>query len=335
MSKNKYKLSQLDLKNINSICVYCWGRIGDAFLRTDNSAARTFNPVTTKYNIVPFSRITKLKLSSIIATAKNIRFLRRYKFDLSIDLYGGGSSPVISYLVAAKIRLAFDHKAILRSSNNLLAPYPQNITHCSKFLGSMLTPLEINLTQIGTDVLYNCDKQSRAQIKHLFTDTNTHFIGVNLGASTLDKAWPIQDTIELLSILHIKTNITPVIFFNPGQEELSETLISSYPHKCISLKGFNFELEAAALEQCDLFITGDTSLMHLATGVKTPVFAFFLKTRPENVLPDLNPFHACMIEDDEKEVINGYRPIKDRISVSVALTEFIQFTKNRLNWKYI
>jgi len=37
-------------------------------------------------------------------------------------------------------------------------------------------------------------------------------------------------------------------------------------------------------------------LMHLGSVVKTPIFAFFLVTRPEPVKPDDWLFHACMNE---------------------------------------
>ncbi len=236
--------------------------------------------------------------------------------------------------MASKFRLAFDHRIKLRISNNLLAPYPHGINHWSQSIGSIIEPLGIKHQQISTDVIYECDEQNRNQVKYMFNTSDTFYIGINLGASTLDKAWPVKNTIELLTNISNRINITPVIFFNPGQEDISEQFLSLYPRKCVSLKDLNFEQEAAALERCDIFITGDTALMHLATGVKTPVFAFFLETRPESVQPKLNPFHACLIEDYEKELIHGFHQVKNKIPVSVAITEFIYFTKNELNWPY-
>jgi ADP-heptose:LPS heptosyltransferase len=353
MSTNKYELSRAKASKIESICVFCWGRLGDVFIRspiinalnkkfpnasitvvTDTEAARAFNPHTTKYNIFPFKRFSKGKINSFLQIIRNIRDLRKHKFDLSIDLYGGGSSPLISYLVASKIRLAFDHRPKLRISNNLLAPYPHGISHWSQSIGSMLTPLGIDHQQISTDVIYDCDNNSRAHVKPLLHVSDTHYVGVNLGAGTLDKAWPVQNIIELLTALSDRINITPVIFFNPGQEDVSEQFLSLYPHQCVSLKGLNFEQEAAALEHCDILITGDTALMHLATGVKTPAFAIFLETRPEPVQPRQNPFHACLIEDYEKELVYGAYQVKNKIPVSVALNEFIHFTESKLDWIY-
>lgn len=353
MTANNYEISQTKIDKIESICVFCWGRLGDVFVRTtiidalnkrfphaaitvvtDPAAARAFNPLTTKYTIFPFRRIGKNKLKSFLRNIHNIKLLRKKKFDLSIDLYGGGSSPLISYLIASKIRLAFDHRIKLRMASNLLAPYPHGIEHWSQSIGSMITPLGIDHKKISTDVIYQCDNQSRAKVDHLFKTPDTYYIGVNLGASTLDKAWPVHDTVDFLTTLSGSTNLTPVIFFNPGQEMLSEQFISLYPHECVSLKGLNFEQEAAALERCDIFITGDTALLHLSTGVKTPVFGFFFDTRPEHVRPAINPFHACMIEDKNRDLINGYYPVKNNIPVDLATDEFIRFTTDRLKWVY-
>ena len=353
MPTNIYELSQAKINKIETICVFCWGRLGDVFIRspiidalnknfpnaaitvvTDTAAARAFNPYTTKYNIFPFKRLSKGKINSFLQNIRNIRDLRKHKFDLSVDLYGGGSSPLISYLVSAMTRLSFDHRVKLRLSSNLLAPYPHGIKHWSQSLGSMLAPLRIDYMSIGTDVIYDCDDKSRKDVAHLFNNTDTYYIGLNLGASTLDKAWPIKNITKLLITLRSKIDITPVVFFNPGQEDLSEEFLHDYPHNCISLRGFDFEHEAAALERCNILITGDTSLMHLATGVKTPVFTLFFTTRPESVQPASNPFHACMIEDKNRDLINGYYPVKNNIPVKLATDEFIRFTTDRLKWDY-
>jgi heptosyltransferase-2 len=346
-------MHQSNISSIKNICVFCWGRLGDVFIRipviealnkkypeakitviTDPVAARAFNPACTDYRIFSFKRSDGFSFKTILKNINDIHLLRKQHFDLSVDLYGGGSSPLISLLVGAKTRLSFDHKPKLKLANNLFAPYPRNIEHWSHCLGSMLSPLGITLDEIGTDTIYQCDNDSRKSIQHLFTNRDTRYIGINLGAGIVDKAWPVKNIVGLLNVISSKINITPAVFFNPGQETLSEEFLSLYTKPCVSLKNLKFEQEAAALEKCDVFITGDTSLMHLATGVKTPVFALFLETRPEAVRPEKNPFFACMIEDTEKELINGYRQVKNNIPAEKATSDFIDFTANKLNWNY-
>ena len=347
------KQPDLDPRKINKICVFCWGRLGDVFIRipiiealkdkypdsnitvvTDPGSARAIGPACTRYEAFPFKRLRKFSLKFVLITIYNIHILRKQNFDLSVDLYGGGSSPFICRLIGARIRLAFDHRPKLRAANNLLAPYPTTNEHWTLAIGSMLTPLGINTSNIKTDTTYYCDETSRIEVASYFTNDKTRYIGINLGASSLDKAWPTDNYVSLLSKISERIDITPVVFFNPGQGDISELFISLYHKPCISLKGRGFELEAAALEKCDILLTADTALMHLATGVKTPVFAFFLQTRPEYVKPAVNPFFACMIEDTGKKPVNGLLPVVNNIPVEKALDDFINFTSGRLQWAY-
>lgn len=347
------KIPDLAPEKIKTICVFSWGRLGDVFIRipliealknhypdsnitvvTDPGSARAISPACTRYSSFPFSRISTFNLKIIISTIHKVYTLRKRKFDLSVDLYGGGSSPVICRLVGSRVRLAFDHRPKLRAANNLLAPYPTKPEHWTLMLGSMLKPLGVDVSSIEVDTTYYCSETAREKVSSNFTSSKTRYIGINLGTSTLDKSWGIENHIELLNILNETIDITPVVFFNPGQEDISEKFISLYPRSCIELKGLAFEHEAAALEKCDILITGDTALMHLATGVKTPVFAFFLQTRPEYVKPAVNPFFACMIEDTGKKPVNGFLPVVNNIPVEKAVDDFINFTSERLRWAY-
>jgi ADP-heptose:LPS heptosyltransferase len=58
-----------------------------------------------------------------------------------------------------------------------------------------------------------------------------------------------------------------------------------------------FDREAAVMELSEAVITGDTSLMHLASGVKRPILALFLATSPDAVAPEDCPFVACHKDD--------------------------------------
>ena len=349
-TKPKFNISNIV---IEKICIFTWGRLGDVFIRipiiealkdkypnaeitvvTDPGSTRAIGPGCTRYRAFLLKRLSGFSLIDIYQTLLKIIRLRKQHFDLSVDLYGGGSSPIICRLINARIRLAFDHTSKLRAANNLLAPYPTKTEQWSITIGSMLTPLGISTDNIKPDTTYYCDDKSRAEIASLFTHEKTKYVGINLGASTLDKAWPVDNFVTLMEFIDKNTDITPVVFFNPGQERLSDKFVSLYKKPCISLKGLNFELEAAALERCDILLTGDTALMHLATGVKTPVFAFFLQTRPEYVRPAINPFYACMIEDTNSEPVNGLLPVIDNIPVEKAINDFIHFTSTSLNWEY-
>lgn len=348
----------LNSENIRTICVYCWGLLGDVFVRVpiiealkkkfpDSRITAVVDSYSHKVidnhpdidDILIYDRKKKPRLKYLINSIKGIIYLRRKKFDLSINLYSGGASALITSLTNARIRIGFSHTQKLRKANNVLVEHPSTCQNATEMLAELLIPLGIRKENVRSGTSYYCLPKYQEKAKNLLNDRNVKYIAVNLGASTPDKIWPVQNIVALLAEIGKDYRIVPVVFENPGQEYLAHEFKSLYKvhGTSIMLTGFKFPEEAAVLEQCDILITGDTGLMHLGSGVKIPLFAFFLVTRPEPVMPEDCPFHACMIED--KEGIDnfgwsecGWSMLCDKIPVEVAVSELRDFVTNELNW---
>jgi len=88
MPTDKYVLSG---RKINNICVFCWGRLGDAFIRTpiidalskrfqqasitivtDPGTARAFNPEACTYTIFPYRRQSSTSPEALLQNIQNI-----------------------------------------------------------------------------------------------------------------------------------------------------------------------------------------------------------------------------------------------------------------------
>jgi len=354
-------IPDLDSKNIKTICVYCWGLLGDVFVRVpviealkqkfpdsritvvvDSYSRKVIDNHPDIDSILIYDRKKKPRFKYLINSIKGILYLRRKKFDLSINLYSGGTSALITRLTNARIRIGFNHTKKLRKANNVLVEHPSICQNATKVLAELLIPLEINKEQVRSGSSYYCLPKYQKKAKILLNDKNVKYIGLNLGASTPDKIWSVQNIVTLLTEIAKDYNIVPVVFENPGQEYLAHEFNSLYKvyGKSIMLTGFKFPEEAAVLEKCDILITGDTGLMHLGSGVKTPLFAFFLVTRPEPVMPEDCPFHACMIES--KDGIDnigwaecGWTMLENNISVEFALNNFRNFVINELGWSEV
>jgi len=358
ISQTNEPLPDLNSKNIRMICVYCWGLLGDVFVRVpviealkkkfpdsritvvvDSYSKKVIDNHPDIDDILIYNRKKKPRLRYLSNSIKSIIYLRRKKFDLSINLYSGGASALITRLTNARIRIGFSHTKKLRKANNVFVEHPSVCQNATKVLAELLIPLGINKEQVRSGTNYYCLPEHQEKAKNLLNDTDVKYIAVNLGASTPDKIWPVQNVVALLAEIGKDYRIVPVVFENPGQEYLAHEFNSLYKAHgtSIMLTGFKFPAEAAVLEQCDVLITGDTGLMHLGSGVKTPLFAFFLVTRPEPVMPEDYPFHACMIEN--KEGIDnfgwsdcGWSMLCDEIPVELAVSEFRHFVTNRLGW---
>ncbi|VAX10272.1 hypothetical protein MNBD_GAMMA25-46 [hydrothermal vent metagenome] len=348
----------LAVEKFDDICVYCWGLLGDVFTRVpiiealrekypDSKITVVVDAYSRKViehhpaidHIIVFDRNKKSLLRYVFKAIKSVLYLRSKKFDLSINLYSGGASAFITRLTNARIRIAFNHTKKLRQANNVLVRHPSICQNATKVLAELLTPLAIKTEQVRIGSSYFCQAKDRSKAKTLLQNEQVKYIAVNLGASTEDKIWPIRNVVALLLELAKRHAIVPVVFENPGQEYLAHEFNALYKAhgRSIQLSGFAFPEEAAVLEQCDLLISADTGLMHLGSAVKTPIFAFFLVTRPEPVTPEDCLFHACMLElEDSNDDFSwgdcGWSMLNKDIPVEFAVTELKKFVENKLGW---
>ncbi len=66
-------------------------------------------------------------------------------------------------------------------------------------------------------------------------------------------------------------NVAVLLFGGPEEEKAHEQILARASLGGVFVaKTANFRQAAALLKSCDLFISGDTSLMHLAAAVKVP-----------------------------------------------------------------
>lgn len=359
---NHYFIKQpapdLTPENIKSVCFYCWGLLGDVFTRVPiieavkkAYPAASITVVVDSYSrkviethpdcdeILVYDRKKKSLLRYLINSFKSLIYLRRKKYDVSINLYSGGASAFITRLTNARIRIGFSHTEKLRRANNILVEHPDICQNATKALAELLIPLGIEKEKVRSGTSYYCTSENKEKAKRLLNDNNVRYVAVNLGASTEDKMWPVQNFVELLMDAAKTYKVVPVVFENPGQEYLAhkfERLYQSHGEYML-LTGFKFREEAAVLEQCDVLVTSDTGLLHLSSGVKTPIFAFFLSTRPEPVKPEDCPFHACMIETEEDGVPFGWDKcgwsmVRSEIPVAYAAAGFNNFVFQELGW---
>ena len=319
---------------VDTICILCWGLIGDVFIRVpviellkknypDAKITCVVDPVGVQVlqnhpdidNVFIFSRNKSNKFSYIKQTIINIFKLRRKKFDLSVNLYSGGSSPLISKLIAAKIRLGFDHSRSLRAANTISAVHPSFCQHWSVALSNILWPLGIDATLIRQGTSFYTSKEAMNDATE--TIKGRKCIAFNLGAGQNDKQWPVASYVELARFIHQEYGLIPLIISNPGMEQLTRSFskIAGVEFEYEILPMMNLDKLGAILKQSIALITGDTSIMHMAFGVKCPTLVLFTYTRPEIVEPEDCLHVSCFIEN--KNTLNSCGKPPGTISMSV------------------
>jgi lipopolysaccharide heptosyltransferase II len=102
------------------------------------------------------------------------------------------------------------------------------------------------------------------------------------GARHATKQWPPEYFIELGRDLVRDTNARIVLLGSPEERELCGRIASAIEGETVNLAGRATMLEAAAaVDTCDLVVTNDSAMAHVAAARKRPVVAIFGSTVQE------------------------------------------------------
>lgn len=98
---------------------------------------------------------------------------------------------------------------------------------------------------------------------------DTPLAAVAPGAAHATKRWPVRYWSELAERLR-GAGLTPVVVGGPGDRGLAQQLGAP-----TAAGEFSLQETGALLARCRVTVSGDTGVMHVATGVGTPVVALF------------------------------------------------------------
>lgn len=310
--------TQLDLDRVNDACILCWGLIGDVLVRVPTIEALKRRYPNARFTVVvdpasrsalanhpdcdelfEYSRRKRPVWKYICGTVANVLALRRRRFDLCVNLYSGGASPRITRLINARIRLGFDHTPALRRANNLRVNHPSLCGNWYKAFGTVLAPLGVPPDSIRAGTSFYCSATARQFANELLGSQKHGLAAFNLGAGSADKRWPVEHFAALALHVWRRHGLTPLVFTNPGMAWLAQEFTGACGTELpvIHAPPLGLDQVAAVMQRCVCVVTGDTSLMHLAFGLKQPTLAIFTHTRPELVFPEDCVNATCFIED--------------------------------------
>lgn len=116
-------------------------------------------------------------------------------------------------------------------------------------------------------------------------------IGLHSGSDKKPKKWPATYFGEVVRRLKNDFGQLRVLSFGAGGEAEDASIAHSYSEHELWVEGvgqWNVRQSLAMLERCDLVISGDTAIMHMAAAVGTKTLALFGPTSPERVAPAHN-----------------------------------------------
>lgn len=226
----------------------------------------------------------------------------RKKYDVTFNVYPSNRKEynIISFMIGAYkrfavqyLRMDFINLGFLNNyriiENDFLHNVEENLNLGRYFLEDNNTlieeddyPLEIYFDEysIQTGLIWLENNQIKKE---------DFVIGFHAGCATLKnhikRRWEPEKFAELGSKLIEKYKSKILLFGGPDEYELNEKINSMMSNQAVIVKTDSLLQTASIMRRCNLFVTNDSALMHIASALKLNVIAIFGPTNTIYVHP--------------------------------------------------
>jgi heptosyltransferase-3 len=298
MFQNKQNLNR---KNYRNILLIQLGDIGDVVLSLPSIRALKEN--FQQANVVVAVREKAQELiqdcpwaTGVIAIDKNSRSfiqeiicqknfflrIRKYHFDLVLDLRTGTRGAILAMLSGARQRVGFyasDGKVWRnRLFTHLYAPETKPGDYVADRYLSLLVAHNITTDNCEPEIDVPLEKQQNADA--IFTKAQIPFdrpvIAIQPFALWQYKEWGLDKYIQLINRLVSEYNVSVIITGSPDESKQADEIIKQCRRNTYNLAGrTSLGTLSAVLKTCSLFIGGDSAGIHIAAAVGTPTVSIF------------------------------------------------------------
>ena len=230
-----------------------------------------------------FDRIEKERFS-LYETISFLRIMRRKRFDLGLDMRGDFRVILLMWLCGIKKRAGYDFaggKFLLTDIVSIDAEKRQDthqIDHNLNLVSSIGGGAGVEGHDRTLRIFYSETDLARAEefLKERGVLKSDFLIAVHLGSGLASKCWPIERFALLIEKLVEKGKTRIVLVGGPEEMPLVEKIGPSPLPKVINAVGkTGVKQLAALLKRCDLFVGGDSAVMHVASAAATPIVAIW------------------------------------------------------------
>lgn len=241
----------------------------NAFPKTPISILLSERNIVAQSCIKPYCSEIFVLRKTPLGFLKLIKQLKKKKFELVIDLLDNPSvtSSILVRLLKTKFSLGFEKENKNIYTHIVTLPDKSKV-HIVERIANFLIPFGLNPS--------NCDLSLEYPLKEVspLPHKSMPRLGINISGSNRQKFWGAQNFITLIN--KIKSRFTFEILLFSTKDYLTEIKhIQSETNAKIANFTKDFDEFASLVASCDLLITPDTSVVHLASCFKIPVLVFF------------------------------------------------------------
>ncbi|RZB35260.1 MAG: heptosyltransferase II [Desulfobacteraceae bacterium Eth-SRB1] len=211
--------------------------------------------------------------------------LRGYRFDAAILLQNAIEAALIAFFSGIPCRIGYntDARGFLLTHSVPCTPQIKKMHQTGYYLG-ILQGTGLKADGLGLDLVVDKKYQKRAAEileEHGISKTD-RLAGINPSATFGPaKQWFPERYAALSDKIHEVFGARILLFGGPGDRDLGIRISQNMRNPNIDLCGKTSLEEAIALiNMCNLFITNDSGLMHVAAALDIPLIAIFGSTNP-------------------------------------------------------
>lgn len=209
--------------------------------------------------------------------------LRQHHFDMTFLLQNAFEAALITTLAGIPVRAGYttDGRGILLTHG--VKKHPEiGLKHQVHYYQEMVQALGLRLGPDSLELFLDKQAVLSAQQRLDAAGHSAHkpIIGLNPGAAYGPaKRWPAAKYGQLAKYLAEQTGGMILVFGTEADNEAAAEITSAAGDCVCDLTGKTSLAEALALiDRCDVFVTNDSGLMHVAAALATPLVAVFGST---------------------------------------------------------
>ena len=211
-----------------------------------------------------------------------LKNLRKFRFDLAIDLRTGTRGAVLALLSGARQRLGFhDNEGRVRNLafSGLVCPQPTPGQHLAEYYHSLLDAYDLKAASVWPKHSVPEDKKTRviALFQKEKIPTDRPVVAVQPFSLWTYKDWAPEKYVELINRISSEFRLPVVITGSFAEKDRANNIVENcrkgYVHNLVGKTSIG--MLAAVLEASSLFIGGDSAGIHLAAAVGTATISIF------------------------------------------------------------
>ncbi|GBD87091.1 lipopolysaccharide core biosynthesis protein [bacterium BMS3Abin03] len=247
------------------------------------------------------------------------------KINTVVDLHDDVSTTVSLIIIKAKVQNKFGlrkyNQKIFTKTIERLNPSDHHIIERIMELRKLFG-IDTDLSK--AKVCYECDKSSIEFANDIISRRNLKkrfLLGINITAGSNARFWGADNFKKLISELN-KYEINYLIFTTENKLPDAENIVDK---KYIYPPNKDFDIFAAGISKVDMLFTPDTSVVHIASIYKIPVFGLYVKYKTDDMIwkPYSTDFECIITEE----------PTLKNVTFNEVQNKFLPFLEKHLNAK--